>query len=261
LTVSSLRPRASRSTSAARLCSPARRAAAPQAHHSATVVGGVSGRPSRGLRVQPFLSSLSALESGARYGAAPGASTRREVVCRLGGRDHSRLRSRNRRSASGVVVRGVLGASNYTYAEANQDQQMMSWIGAYVRTFEFLGGCPLLVVPDNTKTGVTAWPSAYLPWKATARVAPGSALAGLRQEGRSDREAAVTDRRGVSHGHVSFHPRTHEKSCGKYLARYTARRPTVRFLPFARFLKQHDRLEFDSLVPVRSPQFGTFVKP
>jgi transposase len=49
----------------------------------------------------------------------------------------------------------VLGASNYTYAEANRDQQMVSWIGAYVRTFEFLGGCPQLVVPDNTKTGVT----------------------------------------------------------------------------------------------------------
>src|SRR5206468_8240205 len=34
-----------------------------------------------------------------------------------------------------------------------------------------------------------AWPSAYLPWKATARVAPGPALAVLRQEGRSDQEA------------------------------------------------------------------------
>ena len=49
----------------------------------------------------------------------------------------------------------VLGASNYTYAEANRDQQMASWIGAHVRTFEFLGGCPQLVVPDNAKTGVS----------------------------------------------------------------------------------------------------------
>jgi transposase len=48
----------------------------------------------------------------------------------------------------------VLGASNYTYAEANENQQMANWIGAHVRTFEFLGGCPQLVVPDNTKTGV-----------------------------------------------------------------------------------------------------------
>lgn len=48
----------------------------------------------------------------------------------------------------------VLGASNYTYAEANENQQMASWIGAHVRTFEFLGGCPSLVVPDNTRTAV-----------------------------------------------------------------------------------------------------------
>ena len=49
----------------------------------------------------------------------------------------------------------VLGASNYTYAEAAPDQQMASWIGAHVRTFEYLGGCPQLVVPDNTRTGVS----------------------------------------------------------------------------------------------------------
>jgi transposase len=48
----------------------------------------------------------------------------------------------------------VLGASNYTYAEATLDQQLASWIGAHVRAFEFLGGCPQLVVPDNTRTGV-----------------------------------------------------------------------------------------------------------
>ena len=49
----------------------------------------------------------------------------------------------------------VLGASNYTYAEATLDQQMGSWIGAHVRALEFFGGCPQLVVPDNTRTGVS----------------------------------------------------------------------------------------------------------
>jgi transposase len=49
----------------------------------------------------------------------------------------------------------VLGASNYTYAEAAPDQQTASWIGGHVRCFEFLGGCPRLVVPDNTRTGVS----------------------------------------------------------------------------------------------------------
>jgi hypothetical protein len=48
----------------------------------------------------------------------------------------------------------VLGASNYTYAEATWTQALEDWLGAHVRAFEFLGGCPELVVPDNTKTGV-----------------------------------------------------------------------------------------------------------
>jgi transposase len=56
----------------------------------------------------------------------------------------------------------VLGASNYTYAEASENQQMVSWIGAHVRTFEFLGGCPQLVVKANAKTGVSK-PCRYEP--------------------------------------------------------------------------------------------------
>jgi len=49
----------------------------------------------------------------------------------------------------------VLGASSYTYAEATRDEQLASWIGGHVRAFEFYQGVPKLVVPDNTKTGVT----------------------------------------------------------------------------------------------------------
>lgn len=49
----------------------------------------------------------------------------------------------------------VLGTSSYTYAEATRDEQLASWIGAHVRAFEFCQGVPKLVVPDNTKTGVT----------------------------------------------------------------------------------------------------------
>ncbi len=43
----------------------------------------------------------------------------------------------------------MLGASNYTYAEASENQQLAAWIGAHVRAFEFLGGCPQLVVPPG----------------------------------------------------------------------------------------------------------------
>lgn len=48
----------------------------------------------------------------------------------------------------------VLGASNYTYAEATGSQGLEDWLGAHVRAFEFLGAVPKLVVPDNARTSV-----------------------------------------------------------------------------------------------------------
>jgi len=49
----------------------------------------------------------------------------------------------------------VLGASNYTYAEATWTQGLPDWIGSHLRTFTFLGGVPELVVPDNLRAGVS----------------------------------------------------------------------------------------------------------
>jgi transposase len=49
----------------------------------------------------------------------------------------------------------VLGASNYTYAEATWTQQLPDWIGSHVRAFEFLGGISELLVPDNLRSGVS----------------------------------------------------------------------------------------------------------
>ena len=49
----------------------------------------------------------------------------------------------------------VLGASNYTYAEATWSQQLPDWIGSHVRAFEFLGGTSEVVVPDNLRSGVS----------------------------------------------------------------------------------------------------------
>jgi transposase len=49
----------------------------------------------------------------------------------------------------------ALGASSYTWAEATRDQQMECWLRAHVHAFEYFGGIPALVIPDNTKTGVT----------------------------------------------------------------------------------------------------------
>jgi len=48
----------------------------------------------------------------------------------------------------------VLGASNYTYAEASWSQTLPDWIGAHVRAFEFFGGVPALIVSDNLKSAV-----------------------------------------------------------------------------------------------------------
>lgn len=49
----------------------------------------------------------------------------------------------------------VLGASNYTYAEATWTQSMPDWIGSNTRALTFIGGVPSLIVPDNLKSAVT----------------------------------------------------------------------------------------------------------
>lgn len=53
------------------------------------------------------------------------------------------------------VFVGVLGASNYTFAEATWSQELPNWIGSHVRMFEFFGGVSELLVPDNLRSGVT----------------------------------------------------------------------------------------------------------
>lgn len=62
--------------------------------------------------------------------------------------------------ATGEVVAaelfvGVLGASNYTFAEATRTQTSPEFIGSHVRAFAYLGGVPAVVVPDQLKSGVT----------------------------------------------------------------------------------------------------------
>ena len=54
-----------------------------------------------------------------------------------------------------AIFVAVLGASNYTFAEATESQDLACWIGSHIRAFEFLGGTPKLVVPDNCRTGVS----------------------------------------------------------------------------------------------------------
>jgi len=60
------------------------------------------------------------------------------------------------------IFLAVLGASNYTYAEATWSQTLPDWIGSHVRALAFFGGVPAVIVPDNLKSGVTK-PCRYEP--------------------------------------------------------------------------------------------------
>jgi transposase len=53
-----------------------------------------------------------------------------------------------------VIFVAVLGASNYTYAEATWNRDLASWIGSHIRALEFFRGVTAVIVPDNWKTGV-----------------------------------------------------------------------------------------------------------
>jgi len=56
----------------------------------------------------------------------------------------------------------VLGASNYTYAEATLTQRGSDFIASHIRAFEYFGGVTTGVVPDQLKSGVSR-PCRYEP--------------------------------------------------------------------------------------------------
>jgi len=69
--------------------------------------------------------------------------------------------------ATGEVVAvelfvAVLGASNYTYAEATRTQQVPDWIASHERAFRYFGGVTAAIVCDQLKSGV-AHPCPYEP--------------------------------------------------------------------------------------------------
>ncbi len=49
----------------------------------------------------------------------------------------------------------VLGASNYTFAEATRTQRSADFLASHVHAVEFFGGAAIATVPDQLKTGVT----------------------------------------------------------------------------------------------------------
>lgn len=64
------------------------------------------------------------------------------------------------RESGGVSLAHIfvmaLGASNYTYVEATPSQELPYWIGSHIRAFQYFGGVPAILVPDNLTSGVTA---------------------------------------------------------------------------------------------------------
>lgn len=48
----------------------------------------------------------------------------------------------------------VLGASNFTFAEASESQRVADFVGSHIRAFEYLGGVPAALVPDRLKSAV-----------------------------------------------------------------------------------------------------------
>jgi transposase len=64
-------------------------------------------------------------------------------------------------SAAHLFV-AVLGASNKTYAEVFENEQLAAWIRAHCHAFAFFQGVARITVPDNLKTGVVR-PCRYEP--------------------------------------------------------------------------------------------------
>jgi transposase len=54
-----------------------------------------------------------------------------------------------------AIFVAAMGFSSYTFAEATWNQQLPWWISSHIRAFEYFGGLPMLVIPDNPKTGVS----------------------------------------------------------------------------------------------------------
>jgi len=81
--------------------------------------------------------------------------------------DHSGKKPEVVDPATGVVQPvelfvAVLGASNYTYAEATETQRSADFIRSHSQALEYLGGVPALVVPDQLRTGIQQ-PCRYEP--------------------------------------------------------------------------------------------------
>ncbi len=64
-----------------------------------------------------------------------------------------RNRSTGKTNEAQIFV-AVLGASNYTFAEATLDQGLENWINSHIHAYEYFQGVAKVTVPDNLKSGI-----------------------------------------------------------------------------------------------------------
>jgi transposase len=73
--------------------------------------------------------------------------------------DYAGMKPRIVDAATGEIIEvelfvAVLGASNYTFAEATRTQSVPDFVGSVSRALTFLGGVPRAIVPDQLKSAV-----------------------------------------------------------------------------------------------------------
>jgi transposase len=60
------------------------------------------------------------------------------------------------------VFVATLPASSYTYVEIQASQELCHWLAGHVRAFDFFGGLPRIIRPDNLKSAIKS-PNRYEP--------------------------------------------------------------------------------------------------
>ena len=134
---------------------PALAVAAASPSDAAVGLGRVPADASGRIRLQPLLRAVPAVAREAGCGSSPGTPPGEKGFVDWAGATipvHDPVTGEVWPASLFVMV---LGASSYTYAEATRDQQLTAWISAHIHAFEYFGGVPRLLVPDNLRTGVS----------------------------------------------------------------------------------------------------------
>ena len=131
--------------------------AAPARRDADAAVGGIPGRASRRLWLQPVLRPLWRVAPGRHGDDAADPCRRREAVRRL----RRRHGAGDRRGSPGRCAQltsssRFWGPRTTPLPRRAGARGWPDWIGAHVDALAFLGGVPKLIVCDNLKAGVTA---------------------------------------------------------------------------------------------------------